>query len=68
MPRVCRRLRKRQYSNAPINVNPARGRGRGNDGQGFHAQHNGSIRAFDCGPDAAPRTGAISVVVIHQLL
>ena len=68
MPRKCRKLRKRRYSNAPINVNPARGRGRGNGGQGFDAQHNGSIRAFDCGPDAAPGTGAFSAVVIHQIL
>ena len=51
------------------NVNPAQGRGRGNDGKrrGFDAHDNGSIRALDCACDAAPRSGATCVVVIHQI-
>ena len=49
VPRKCRKLRKRLYSNAPMNVNLKRGRGRAIEGKGSDAQDNGSIRAFDCG-------------------
>ena len=61
VPRKCRKLRKRRYSNAPMNENPERGRGRGIEGKGCDAQDNGSIWAFACG------TGAICVVVIHKI-
>lgn len=45
VPRTCGKL-----SNAPMNVNPERGRGGVNEGKrwGYDAQDNGSIQAIDC--------------------